>query len=233
MRGKEMRKYFAVACLVGVLTSCALADSDKAKLDGRLVDAARVIRALETVPDQGIPDKITESATCVAVIPGLKKGAFIFGVTYGQGVVTCRTGHGWSAPAFIRISGGNWGLQLGGESTDLVLVATNEQGMQDLLKSKIKLGADAAAAIGPVGRNTQAATDLKLGAELLTWSRSRGAFAGISLDGSVVDQNGDDTRTFYGADEPFGVILKGNQAVPGGAARDFVSAVSKYFRSVQ
>jgi lipid-binding SYLF domain-containing protein len=163
----------------------------------------------------------------------MKKAAFVVGGSYGQGVVTCRTGHGWSAPAFIRISGASFGFQLGGQSTDLVLVAVNDRGMQDLLKNKVKLGADAAAAAGPVGRNTQASTDWKLGAELLTWSRSRGLFAGIDLNGDVVDQNADDTRTFYGADIPFETILKGSTPVPAGAAARFSKTVSRYFHSVQ
>jgi len=228
-----MRKVLATICMVGAMTAFASADSDKPKLDGRIAAASAVIDSIMKVPDQAIPDKITQSAFCVAVVPGLKKAAFVFGGSYGQGVVTCRTGHGWSAPAFIRVSGGSWGLQLGGQSTDLVLVATNDKGMQDLLKSKFKIGADAAAAAGPVGRNAAAATNITLASELLTWSRSRGLFAGISLDGTVVDQNGDDTRTFYGSDQPFQAILSGSVPVPPGAAKRFVSTVSRYFHSVQ
>jgi lipid-binding SYLF domain-containing protein len=219
--------------MVGALTACAAADSDKAKLDGRVAAATAVIDSIMKTPDSAIPDKITSNATCVAVVPGLKKAAFVFGGSYGQGVVTCRTGHGWSAPAFIRVSGGSWGLQLGGQSTDLVLVAVNDKGMQDLLKSKFKIGGDAAAAAGPVGRNAAAATSLNMGAELLTWSRSRGLFAGISLDGTVVDQNGDDTRTFYGTDMPFQQVLGGTTPIPAGAAKRFVGTVARYFHSVQ
>src|ERR1700741_2580403 len=137
-------------------------------------------------PAKQIPDWILRQATCVGVVPGLIKGAFVFGAEYGQGVVTCRTGHGWSAPVFIRMAGGSWGLQAGGQSTDLVLVAVNERGFQDLLKSKFKIGGDAAAAAGPVGRNSQAATDWKMRAELLTYSRAKGLFAGIDLTGAVV-----------------------------------------------
>ena len=124
--------------------------------------------------DNSIPMNILEQATCVGVVPGLKKGAFVFGGQYGQGVVTCRTGHGWSAPVFIRMAGGSWGLQIGGQSTDLVLIAVNDRGFQDLLKSKFKIGGDAAASAGPVGRNSQAATDWKMSAELLTYSRNKG-----------------------------------------------------------
>ena len=221
--------------MVGTLAtaSVALADSDKAKLDERLMKATQVITALKNVPDSGIPDKITQEATCVLVVPSMKKGAFVIGGSYGQGVATCRTGHGWSAPVFIRISGASFGFQIGGQATDFVLVAVNDKGMQDLLKSKVKLGGDAAAAAGPVGRNSQADTDVKLGAELLTYSRSKGLFAGVDLTGDVVDQNGDDTRTFYGSDIPFETILHGSTAVPAGAAKTFVSTVAHYFRSVQ
>jgi len=186
-----------------------------------------------SAPDKAIPNGILSSATCVAVVPGLKKAAFVFGGSYGQGVVTCKTASGkWSAPAFIQMAGGSWGLQIGGQSTDLVLIAMNNRGMQDLLKSKFKIGGDAAAAAGPVGRNASAATNLTLKAELLTYSRSQGIFAGIDLNGTVVNQNVDDTRTFYGHDIPFQSILDGHTATPP-SARNFVSTVAKYFRKSQ
>jgi lipid-binding SYLF domain-containing protein len=228
-----MRKTLATICMVGALASAAVAQSDREKLDGRLNDASSVIKQIMDVPDKAIPDQITKQATCVMVVPGMKKGAFIVGAQYGQGVVTCRTGHGFSAPVFMRIGGASFGFQAGGQSTDLVLVAINDKGMQDLLKNKFKIGGDAAAAAGPVGRNSQASTDWKLGAELLTWSRSRGLFAGIDLTGDAVSQNGDDTKTFYGKDIPFESILKGQIPVPAGAAKAFVSTVGHYFHSVQ
>src|SRR6202035_3255946 len=178
--------------------------------------------------DRSIPMNILQQATCVGVVPGLIKGAFVFGAQYGQGVVTCRTGHGWSAPVFIRMAGGSWGLQIGGQSTDLVLVAVNEHGFQDLLKSKFKIGGDAAASAGPVGRNTQAATDWRMGAELLTYSRSKGLFAGIDLNGASVSQSTDDTQTYYGQAHSFQSILKGNVEVPAGAV-PFVRTVAKAF----
>lgn len=178
--------------------------------------------------DSTIPSNIMEHATCVGVVPGLKKAAFVFGGQYGQGVVTCRTGHGWSAPVFIRMAGGSWGLQIGAQSTDLVLVAVNSHGFQDLLKSKFKIGADASAAAGPVGRSGEAATDWKMNSELLTYSRSKGIFAGIDLDGTVVSQNIDDTDTYYGHDHTFESILKGNVPVPVGAV-PFVRDVAHYF----
>jgi lipid-binding SYLF domain-containing protein len=143
-------------------------------------------------------------------------------------VVTCRTGHGWSAPVFIRMAGGSFGLQIGGQSTDLVLVAVNDRGFQDLLKSKFKIGGDASAAAGPVGRNSTASTDWRMGAELLSYSRNRGLFAGIDLDGTSVSQNNEDTELYYGAPNSFESILKGNVPVPAGAI-PFVREVAHYF----
>jgi lipid-binding SYLF domain-containing protein len=227
-----MKKVLAMFCLAGVMTLSANADSDKATLDSRVAAATDTIRQIMSVPDKAIPNQITSQATCIAVIPGMKKGAFIFGAEYGRGVVTCRTGHGWSAPVFITLGGGSFGLQLGGQSTDVVLVAVNDKGFQDLLKSKFKIGGDAAASAGPVGRNSQAATDWKLNAELLTYSRSKGLFAGIDLTGTSVTQSVDDTTAFYGAPHTFEDILKGNVPVPDDA-KPFVRIVAKYFHSVQ
>jgi len=211
-----------------LLVGNAFAASKKDDLQGRINEAKVVLDEIMGAQDKSIPLNILEQATCVGVVPGLKKGAFVWGGQYGQGVVTCRTGHGWSAPVFIRMAGGSFGLQIGGQSTDLVLVAVNERGFQDLLKNKFKIGADAAAAAGPVGRNTQAATDWKMNAELLTYSRSRGLFGGISLDGTSVSQNSEDTEIYYGAPHEFDSILKGSVAVPSGAV-PFVKAVAKYF----
>jgi lipid-binding SYLF domain-containing protein len=152
----------------------------------------------------------------------------VFGAQYGQGVVTCRTGHGWSGPVFIRMAGGSWGLQIGGQSTDLVLVAVNNKGMQDLMKSKFKIGADASAAAGPIGRQGQAATDWKMNAELLSYSRAKGLFAGIDLDGTSVSQNKDDTDKYYGGEHTFEAILRGDIPVPPGA-EGFVRDVAHKF----
>jgi lipid-binding SYLF domain-containing protein len=226
-----MKKVLALFCVAGISLS-AFAASDMATLNDRLEKSRIVVDELSRTPDSGIPDGIIKQATCVAVVPSLKKGAFIVGGQYGQGVVTCRTPHGWSAPAFIRMAGGSFGFQIGGQGTDLVLVAVNDRGLQDLLKSKFKIGADAAATAGPVGRNTQAATDWKLKAELLTYSRSKGLFAGIDLDGTSVSQNTDDTDVFYGAPHTFQEILKGN-VLPPEAAKPFLRTVAKYFHSAQ
>ena len=226
-----MKKFLIVLCLAG-LSLPAFGEADKAKLDERLAAATTTLNEIMATPDKAIPDEILSDATCVGVVPGLLKGAFIFGAEYGQGVVTCRTGHGWSAPAFIKMVGGSFGFQIGGSGTDLVLVAVNQKGFQDLLKSKFKIGAGAAAAAGPVGRNAQAATNWKLQSELLTWSRSKGLFAGIDLSGVSVSQNIDDTTTFYGGAHPFQQILKGN-VLPPDDSKQFVSTVAKYFHSAQ
>jgi lipid-binding SYLF domain-containing protein len=181
-------------------------------------------------PDKGIPQSILAGASCVVVIPHYKKGAFVVGAQYGKGVATCRTGRGWSAPVFVRLEGGSFGWQAGGQSTDLVLVAMNERGLQHMLGSKFKLGADAAASAGPVGRNAQAATDASMHAEFLTYSRSRGLFAGLDLDGTVLSQDGDDMREFYGANIPYQSVLRGDTPTPD-TARPFVRTVAHYFVS--
>jgi len=225
-----MKKTIASVCLSFCLmfSSSAFAASSKTDLDGRLDAAKTVMEQIMQANDNSIPLNILEQATCVAVVPGMLKGAFIFGGQYGQGVVTCRTGHGWSAPVFIRMAGGSFGFQIGGQSTDLILVAVNDRGFQDLLKSKFKIGADASAAAGPVGRSGQAATDWKMNAELLSYSRNKGVFAGISLDGTSVSQNKEDTETFYGQPEDFSSVLHGNVAVPDSAV-PFVKTVAHYF----
>ncbi len=225
-----MKKLLALLCIAGI-SAPALAASSMDTIDKRLTAATASLDAIMKTPDNSIPNYILEEGTCVGVIPGLLKGAFLVGVEYGEGVVTCRTGHGWSAPAFIRMSGGSFGFQIGGSGTDLVLVATNDKGFQDLLKSKFKIGADASAAAGPVGRDAQAATNWKLQSELLTWSRSKGLFAGIDLSGVAVVENTEDTTKFYGEPHSFGDILKGN-VLPPDAAKPFVSTVARYFRSV-
>lgn len=223
-----MKKVLASLSFFLLFTPLAFAASSRGDLQARIDDAKDVLDEIMAAQDSTIPSNILQHATCVGVVPGLKKGAFVFGGQYGQGVVTCRTGHGWSAPVFIRMAGGSWGLQIGAQSTDLVLIAVNRQGFQDLLKSKFKIGADAAAAAGPVGRNGQAATDWKMNAELLTYSRSKGLFAGISLDGTVVSQNVEDTGTYFGHDYSFERILKGSVDVPVGAV-PFVKDVAHYF----
>jgi SH3 domain-containing YSC84-like protein 1 len=226
-----MKKLFAFLCVAACAAS-AYAASSKADLNDRLERARLIIEQLSQTPDKGIPDSIVKRAVCVAVVPSLKKAAFVVGGQYGQGVVTCRTGHGWSSPVFIRMAGGSFGLQIGGQGTDLVLVAVNDHGMQDLLKSKFKIGGDAAATAGPVGRNAQAGTSLNMSAELLTYSRSKGIFAGIDLDGTSVSQNQDDTDVFYGGSHTFRDILAGQVPVSP-SARPFVRTVASYFHEAR
>lgn len=223
-----MKKIVASICLCFLLPGAAYAGSTREDLQIRLDAAKLVLDQVMGAEDRSIPMNILEQATCVAVVPGMMKGAFVFGAQYGQGVVTCRTGHGWSAPVFIRMAGGSFGFQIGGQSTDLVLVAVNDRGLQDLLKSKFKIGGDAAAAAGPVGRNGQAATDWRMNAELLTYSRSKGLFAGIDLDGTSVSQNKEDTEVYFGQAHSFESVLKGAVPVPEGAV-PFVRTVARYF----
>jgi lipid-binding SYLF domain-containing protein len=179
-RIKDMKKTLALLCLCFMLPSAGFAGSTRENLQERIDAAKAVLDEIMAAPDNSIPMNILEQATCVGVVPGLKKGAFIWGGQYGQGVVTCRTGHGWSAPVFIRMAGGSFGFQIGGQSTDLVLVAVNDRGFQDLLKNKFKIGGDASAAAGPVGRSQQAATDWKMNAELLSYSRNGGSLPALT-----------------------------------------------------
>jgi len=227
-----MKKTIASVCplllICLMLTHTAFAGSTREDLQARIDAAKLALDRIMSAQDSTIPLNILQQATCIGVVPGLIKGAFFGGVQYGQGVVTCRTGHGWSAPVFIRMAGGSFGFQFGGQSTDLVLVAVNDRGFQDLLKSKFKIGGDASAAAGPIGRSGQAATDWKMSAELLSYSRNKGVFAGVSLDGTSVSHNAEDTELYFGAPHSFESVLKGDVEVPPGAV-PFVRAVAEYF----
>jgi lipid-binding SYLF domain-containing protein len=211
--------------LLGSLAWCA---DDQSDVDKRLDASAKVLNEIMGVPDKAIPDKVMHEAKCIAVIPSMVKIAVGFGGSHGKGVATCRTESGaWSAPAPITMTGGSWGLQLGGQAVDVVMIVTNEQGMQHLLASKFKLGADASAAAGPVGRDAGADTDWKMKAEVLTYSRARGVFAGIDLNGAAITQDKDETRLLYGKFVPFSEILEGKvHAEQSGDA--FLDAVRKY-----
>lgn len=226
-----MKKISVIASGLVLMISSMTAfgwNGNKEKVAQRLTAASEVLEEVMATPDKAIPTSILSNAECVVVVPSLMKGAFVVGAQYGQGVATCRTPRGWSAPVCVQMAGGSVGFQIGGQATDLVMVAMNQQGLQKMLQNKFKLGADAAASAGPVGRNAQAGTDWKLNAEFLSYSRSKGLFAGIDLDGTVVSQNQDDTRALYGANIPFDTILKGNQPTPE-EARPFVRTVAKYF----
>lgn len=229
-----MNKHIVLSTIVlSVLTCSTLPAESRRELDKRVASANTVVQEIMSAPDGGIPRRILSNATCVGVIPSVKKAAFLVGASYGQGVVTCRTTTGWSGPVFIRLAGASFGFQIGGQATDLVLIAVNDKGFQDLLKSSVKLGAGASIAAGPVGRTASAATNILLDSELLSYSRAKGIFAGVDLNGADLSQNTDDTTLFYGGIEhERSDILRGKIPVPN-AARRFVATVKRYFRSTQ
>lgn len=199
---------------------------DRDKVMARLDDSSKILNELLGAPDKGIPDKVFENAKCVAVVPSMVKGGFVFGAEHGRGVATCRTANGWSAPAFFVVTGGSWGAQIGVQAADLVLLIMNQRGMNDLLSSKFKLGANGSVAAGPVGREAAASTDWKMGAEVLTYSRTRGLFAGLTLSGAVIKQDDDSTRALYGRMVGFRQCLLG-QVKPPAAADNFLATVRR------
>lgn len=205
-------------------TATSANQSDTVK---RLDEAAKVLDEIMTVPDKGIPEGIMASAKCVAVVPSLIKGGFIVGGRYGKGVATCRNKSGWSGPAPFTITGGSWGLQFGGEEVDLIMVVTNDKGLRDFLTNKFKLGTGASIAAGPVGRNTEASTDPKLQSEILSYSRSRGMFAGIDLNGAVIKQDSDGMKDLYGRVVPFKAVLLGKVPAPQ-ATNHFLAVIKKW-----
>ncbi len=202
-----------------LVTMTAVASSDREDDVNRTHKAAQVFQEIMNAPDQAIPQGLLESAKCIAIIPGDVKFAFIFGGNYGRGLATCRTSHGWSAPMFVAIDGGSVGYQIGGSSTDIVLLFMNDHALHSLLSDKFKLGADASVAAGPVGRNASAGTDLKLNAEILSYSRTKGVFAGVSLNGAVVQADKSGDKAMYGDDVDRHEILNGKIAVPASARR--------------
>jgi lipid-binding SYLF domain-containing protein len=216
-----MKTLLRVALFAITLSNVAFAAE---AASSRLQTSATVMNEIMAAPDKGIPSDILSSAKCVAVVPSLLKGGFVVGGAHGRGMATCRTATGWSAPAPLTTTGGSIGLQIGGQAVDLVMVIMNDRGMQALLSSKFKLGADASVAAGPVGRHTEGSTDWKLRAEVLTYSRARGLFAGISFNGAVIKQDEDATREVYGRMVDFKTILTGSVATPQ-SAEAFIAAV--------
>ena len=206
------------------MTSIGWAATTREATDDRLDHAGRVLHEIMAAPDRGIPEEVLEHARCVAVVPHMLKGGFVFGAENGRGVATCRTKTGWSAPAFFSITGGSWGLQIGVEGVDLVMIIQSDKGMAHLISSGFQLGADASAAAGPVGRHASADTDWKLNTEVLTYSRARGAFAGLTLTGASIRRDNDSTRVMYGPGATTRSILRGQIATPG-VAEPFLSAV--------
>jgi SH3 domain-containing YSC84-like protein 1 len=213
---------FLLVVFAGVLS---WAGEQKKDVTERLQMATEVLEQMSAAPDKGIPEEVLDSAKCIAVVPHLVKGGFILGGKHGRGVATCRTAEGWSAPAFISVGGGSAGLQIGVEGVDLIMLIMNDKGMQQLLSSKFQISGEGSAAAGPVGRHASAGTDWKMDTQMLTYSRSKGAFAGLTMEGAVVQQDSDSTISVYGRDVSFQSVLKGKVPTPD-IAREFMKAVA-------
>jgi lipid-binding SYLF domain-containing protein len=218
-----MKKVMFLLALLGLVTLC-WAGSGREDATDRLDNATQVLHDIMGMPDKGIPEEVLEHAKCLAVVPHMVKGGFIFGAKGGKGVATCRTANGWSAPAFITISGGSWGLQIGVEAVDVVMIIQNEKGMQRLLSSNFHIGGDASAAAGPVGRHAEAGTDWKMDTEILTYSRAKGAFAGLTLEGASIRQDSDSRHAMYGRKVTTRALLLGKVQVPS-AAKPFLAEI--------
>ncbi len=218
------------ALLALVLVPCVTRASDHEDDVTRTEKAARVFKEIMDAPDQGIPHGLLDKAKCIAIIPGDVKFAFIFGGNYGRGLAVCRTANGWSAPMFIAVDGGSVGYKIGGSSTDLIMLFMNDHALRSLLSDKFKLGGEASVAAGPVGRHAAASTDLKMNAEILTYSRSKGVFAGVSLDGAVVQADKSGDRAMYGESVDRHEILSGSIHVPE-SARPLVHDLDEYAKS--
>jgi len=211
-----MKKFLLLALII-TLGSLSFAADEETKASERMQAAAEVLNDIQGAPDKGIPQEVLGSAECVAVVPSMLKGGFIVGAKYGRGLASCRTEKGWSAPAFFVVAGGSFGFQIGGQAVDLVMLIMNKDGMRHLLSSEFALGADASVAAGPVGRHAEGNTDWKMRAEVLTYSRTRGLFAGVSLNGASIKQDKDSTREFYGRMVPFKTALTGEIDPPAGS----------------
>ena len=216
-----------LAGLLILLLSVGAWAGDRSNEIDRVDSAATVLDEIMGARDAGIPSRVLDNAECVAVVPSLLKGGFVFGAAYGRGVASCRTQKGWTAPAFFVMEGGSFGFQIGGQAVDLVMLVMNEHGMKNLLNSRFKLGADASVAAGPVGRQAEGSTDLTFRAEILTYSRARGVFAGVSLNGASVRQDRDATRDFYGRYVNYRNLLNGSMAAPE-EAQSWITALNHY-----
>src|ERR1044071_6229401 len=219
-----MKKFVAFLSVVSLATF-SWAGTAKEDSADRLQKSSEVLTQIANAPDKGIPEEVLAKAKCVAIVPHLVKGGFVFGGKHGRGVATCRTADGWSAPAFISVGGGSAGLQIGVEGVDLIMLIMNDKGMQQLLSSKFQISGEGSAAAGPVGRHASAGTDWKMDTQMLTYSRSKGAFAGLTLEGAVVQQDSDSTISVYGRDVTFQSVLKGKVLTPD-VAREFMKAVA-------
>ena len=201
----------------------------RADVLNRMTDSGKVLNELTSASDQSIPENVLKDAKCIAIVPDMVKGGFVVGAQHGRGVATCRAANGWSSPAFFTLTGGSWGAQIGAESVDLVMLIMNNKGMDQLLSANWKLGGEGSVAAGPVGRDASANTDWKLRSEVLTYSRTRGLFAGLTLSGANVREDDDSTRAFYGKDYDFRTLLAGNVRPPS-QAQDFLASVRRNFR---
>jgi lipid-binding SYLF domain-containing protein len=222
---KKTMSVLLMSC-VGLVGTMAWAGSALEDSTDRMDRSVKVMQATMEAPDKGIPEEVMNGAKCIVVVPDLIKGGFVFGGKHGRGVATCRTANGWSAPAFVSVGGGSWGLQIGVEDVDLVMLVMNDQGMQHLLSSKLELTGEGSVAAGPVGRHASAGTDWKLNTQVLTYSRVKGAFAGLTLEGAVVQPDDDSTRAIYGKNRQFRAILSGKVATPK-SAEAFLKAVTE------
>jgi lipid-binding SYLF domain-containing protein len=227
-----MLKRLLITTTLTLLATLTAVASDREDDANRTRKAAQVFREIMNSPDQGIPQELLESVKCIAIIPGDLKFAFIFGGSYGRGLATCRTAHGWSAPMFVAVEGGSVGYQIGGSSTDLVMLFMNDHALQSLLSDKFKLGADASVAAGPVGRHASAGTDLKINAEILSYSRAKGVFAGVSLDGAVMQADKSGDQAMYGEHVNRQEILSGKIRVPE-SALPLVHEIDEYAKEAR
>ena len=196
-----MKKFLLLTVVLGLAASCFAADEDDNKAANRVKSASTILEEIQAAPDTGIPDEVMGSAQCVAVVPSMLKAGFVFGARYGRGVASCRTAKGWSDPAFFTVQGGSFGLQIGGQAVDLITLIMNQRGMENLLNS------NASGAAGPVGRHAAADTDWQMRAQILSYSRARGIFAGLELNGAVIKMDRESTREFYGRMQPFSTTL--------------------------
>jgi len=218
-----MKKFLVLLAILS-LGLMAWADEKEDAID-RLDNATKVLNQIMSTPDKGIPNEVLDGAKCIAVVPHMIKGGFVFGAKHGRGVATCRMASGsWSAPSFFTVTGGSWGAQIGVEGVDLVMMIMNDKGMQQLLNSKFQIGGEVSGAAGPVGRHASAGTDWKLDTEILTYSRAKGAFAGATLEGAAISQDGDAIRAVYGKDLTPRAILTGKVAAPA-SAHQFLATV--------
>ncbi len=221
------RRFLAVALTVSFTLPLFAQEKEQA----RLRDSYDVLKAALDAPDKGIPHDLLNKAECVFVIPSVKKAAFVVGASYGRGVMTCRSGQNfrgpWSAPAFFALEGGSFGLQIGGQATDFVLLVMNEKGAKSIMTSKVKLGGDASVAAGPVGRTTSAETDIVMNAEILSWSRNKGVFAGISLDGSTLRSDDDANKNLYGKELNAKQIILQKEAKTPPSGRAMISLLNR------